>query len=77
MSHSKCPRCGIELDVCHHCRYILPAPKSEIVCLCGSTRFKKEFEAQNKAFTREGYIVLSVGEYGRADGAMKELEARG
>lgn len=33
----------------------------EIVCLCGSTRFKKEYEEANEQFTLEGKIVLSVG----------------
>jgi hypothetical protein len=32
-----------------------------IVCLCGSTRFKAEFEAANEVETLAGKIVLSVG----------------
>jgi len=32
-----------------------------VVILCGSTRFKEEFEHWNKFFTLEGFIVLSVG----------------
>jgi len=33
----------------------------EIVCLCGSTRFMKEFEKWNLKLTLQGKIVLSVG----------------
>lgn len=35
--------------------------KPEIVCLCGSTKFKKTFERINAQLTLEGKIVLSVG----------------
>jgi len=38
-----------------------------IVCLCGSTKFKNEFEEVNRDFTLNGYIVLSVGFYMHAD----------
>ena len=33
----------------------------KVVTLCGSTRFKKQFEEQNKRLTLEGNIVISVG----------------
>lgn len=32
-----------------------------IICLCGSTRFKRDFEEVNEKFTLEGYIVLAPG----------------
>ncbi len=32
-----------------------------IVCLCGSVRFKEEFDAENWAFTMSGDIVLQPG----------------
>lgn len=35
--------------------------------LCGSTKFKKEFEAINKQLTLEGNIVYSVAFFGHAD----------
>jgi hypothetical protein len=34
-----------------------------IVCLCGSTRFYKEFQQANYLETMDGKIVLSVGFY--------------
>lgn len=40
----------------------------KIVCLCGSTKFKDEFIKANFDFTMKGYIVLSVGWFGHADG---------
>ena len=38
-----------------------------IVTLCGSTKFKKQFDDMNCKFTLEGYIVLSPGCYAHAD----------
>ncbi len=34
-----------------------------IITLCGSTKFKKEFELVNRDLTIAGWIVLSVGSY--------------
>lgn len=39
----------------------------EVVCLCGSTKFKTQYRAENERLTREGKIVLSVGLFGHAD----------
>jgi hypothetical protein len=39
-----------------------------IVCLCGSTKFKKTFEEVNRDETAAGRIVLSVGVFHHADG---------
>ncbi len=45
----------------------------KIITLCGSTRFKKEFEEVNKKLTLEGNIVISVGLFGLSgDGITKE-----
>lgn len=33
----------------------------KIITLCGSTKFKKEFEEVNKKLTLEGNLVISVG----------------
>lgn len=41
---------------------------NKVVTLCGSTRFKEEFERHNKRLTLDGYVVLSVGFFGHADG---------
>ncbi len=40
--------------------------KYPVVTLCGSTRFKKEFEETQKKFTLEGYVVISVGLFGHS-----------
>jgi hypothetical protein len=39
----------------------------KVITLCGSTKFKKEFEALNQYLTFSGNIVLSVGVFGHAD----------
>ena len=41
---------------------MISAPSDrKIVTLCGSVRFKEEFERANENFTLAGWIVLSVG----------------
>jgi hypothetical protein len=35
--------------------------RPRIICLCGSTKFGKEFEYYNLKFTLDGFIVLSIG----------------
>ena len=40
----------------------------KIITLCGSTRFKEEFMQVQKMLTLQGYIVISVGLFGHADG---------
>jgi hypothetical protein len=42
--------------------------KPIIVCLCGSTRFKLEYENAMRAETLKGKIVLTVGLFGHLDG---------
>jgi hypothetical protein len=39
-----------------------------ITVLCGSTRFKDEFERANQYLTLAGNIVLAPGVFGHADG---------
>lgn len=51
-------------------RRYMPSAFPEIVCLCGSTRFHKEFVAANYAETMAGRIVLSVGFYPHSAGEV-------
>ncbi len=44
------------------------ATPPKVVCLCGSTKFKKQFEKANSHYTRQGWIVLAPGVFGHADG---------
>jgi hypothetical protein len=44
--------------------------RPEIVCLCGSTRFRREFDAINRELTLAGYIVLAPGVFGHAEGVV-------
>jgi hypothetical protein len=40
--------------------------KYRIITLCGSTRFRDEFIAEQKRLTLEGNIVISVGLFGHS-----------
>jgi len=42
--------------------------KRNIVCLCGSTRFKDAFELANKEESIKGNIVLTVAMFGHIEG---------
>ena len=48
--------------------------KYTVVTLCGSTKFKNDFERVNRELTLAGNIVLSVGCFGHAD---NEVWAKG
>lgn len=40
--------------------------KYKVITLCGSTKFKKEFQEVQKKLTLEGNIVISVGLFGHS-----------
>ena len=46
--------------------------KYKVVTLCGSTRFKDDFLRIQRDLTLSGYIVISVGLYGHADGEYEK-----
>lgn len=48
-----------------------------IVCLCGSTRFHKEFMQANFQETMKGNIVLSVGFFAHAKEEMANIHGEG
>lgn len=46
-------------------RYILlPGGFPHVITLCGSTRFKAEYETAARKLTLQGYIIISVGSLG-------------
>jgi hypothetical protein len=50
--------------------------KPKIVTLCGSTRFKADFEQVAAVETLAGRIVLTVGVFGHADGFEPRPEVK-
>ena len=46
--------------------------KYKVITLCGSTRFKEDFERVNRDLTLSGNIVLSVGAFGHAGDVFTE-----
>jgi hypothetical protein len=47
-----------------------------VVCLCGSTKFKAEFEETERTETSAGKIVLTVVFFGHADGLVLAPEQK-
>lgn len=47
-----------------------------VITLCGSTKFKKEFEEANARLTMEGNVVISVGLFGHADSVALTKEQK-
>lgn len=44
----------------------------KVITLCGSTRFKEDFERVNRELTLAGNVVLSVGCFGHAGDVFTE-----
>ena len=40
---------------------------AEVVTLCGSTKFKADFMAENQRLTMDGHVVISLGVFGHTD----------
>lgn len=47
-----------------------------VICLCGSTKFKDEFEEAAREQTLKGRIVLTLAFFRKEDGAVLESEQR-
>lgn len=54
-----------------------PEDFPEIICICGSTKFKAEFETAVKELGLQGKIVLNVACYGRSGDLPPEQMADG
>lgn len=48
--------------------------KYKVITLCGSTRFKEDFERVNRELTLAGNIVISVGCFGHSGDAFTDEE---
>ena len=48
--------------------------KYPVVTLCGSTRFKEDFERVNRELTLRGWVVLSVGCFGHSGDIFSDEE---
>lgn len=48
--------------------------KYKVITLCGSTKFREEFLAEQKRLTLEGNIVISVGLFGHSGDTEVWLE---
>lgn len=44
-------------------------PRS-VITLCGSSRFKEEFEEANRRLTLAGWVVLSLGVFAKSSGLV-------
>lgn len=59
----------------YHSHDRVPEKKRKVVVLCGSTRFREEFERANREETLAGNIVLSVGHYPHENATRPEVKA--
>ena len=46
--------------------------KYQVITLCGSTRFKEDFERVNRELTLAGNVVISVGCFGHSGDSITE-----
>lgn len=63
-------------DVIRAADQAAPAPVTDIVTLCGSTRFRDAFHHANRELTLAGNIVLAPGVFGHADGIQPTDEQK-
>ncbi|MGN7472407.1 DUF4406 domain-containing protein [Brevibacillus brevis] len=61
-----CSVCDEPIHYKYPCRCRREKPR--VITLCGSTRFKREFEEVNKNLTLQGNLVISVGVFGHSEG---------
>ena len=47
-------------------RYVKGDSKSNVITLCGSSKFKNEFLKVQKELSLKGYLVLSLGLFGHS-----------
>ncbi|MDW7671914.1 MAG: hypothetical protein SCK57_11600 [Bacillota bacterium] len=47
--------------------------KYPVITLCGSTRFKDDYVRVQRELTLKGYVVISVGLFGHADGEYETV----
>lgn len=45
-----------------------------VVTLCGSTKFRKQFEILNEELTKLGYVVLAPGAWGHSGSSVTDEE---
>lgn len=50
--------------------------KFKVITLCGSTRFKEEFNKLNEELTLMGNVVISVGVFGHHNGIILTKEIK-
>lgn len=71
MENQRIGVCSVCSEVIH-CKYPCKCrrenAKPRVITLCGSTKFKKEFEEANKNLTMAGNIIISVGVFGHSEG---------
>lgn len=48
--------------------------KYKVITLCGSTKFKEDFERVNRELTLQGNIVISVGCFGHSGDSFSEQD---
>lgn len=48
--------------------------KYPVITLCGSTRFKEDFERVNRELTLQGNIVISLGAWGHSGDVFSEAD---
>ncbi|HHT96339.1 MAG TPA: hypothetical protein GXZ90_00365 [Clostridiales bacterium] len=50
--------------------------ESKVITLCGSTKFKREFEEINTLLTIGGHVVISVGVFSHSDNLQLTKEQK-
>lgn len=68
------PGLAAELDTAGFHRSEVPEPSTEVVCICGSTRFRDEISAANRDLTLDGVIVVAPGVFAHSGDSITEAQ---
>jgi hypothetical protein len=68
MSIGACPKCKEGIHYKYPCKCRREGEYMKVITLCGSTKYKDEFNVVNKNLTMLGNLVISVGVFGHAEG---------
>lgn len=63
-----CGACGEPIHYRYPCKCSRENKNPRVITLCGSTKFKEQFEDANERLTMAGNLVISVGVFGHAKG---------
>lgn len=68
MAIGVCSKCKETIHYRYPCKCRREGNHMKVITLCGSTKYKDQFNEVNKNLTLQGHLVISVGVFGHSEG---------